>query len=117
MVRAMGLVQDEEYDIALRILDTVVEIAPTFSEGWNQRATVHFLQRNVQDSFNDLRRVVVLEPSHFKAVNGLGLILQQMGDKKAALEAYRRALKLNPFLAGAKRSIKELERDVEGQGI
>ncbi len=117
MSRAIVLVQDKEYDIALRILDTVVEIEPSFSEGWNQRATVHFLQRNMQDSFNDLRRVLVLEPKHFKAVNGLGLVLEELGDKKAALKAYRQALQLNPFLGGTKRSIKELERDVEGQGI
>jgi tetratricopeptide (TPR) repeat protein len=117
MSRAIVLVQDKEYDIALRILDTVVEIEPGFSEGWNQRATVHFLQRNMQDSFNDLRRVLALEPKHFKAVNGLGLVLEELGDKKAALKAYRQALKLNPFLGGTKRSIRELERDVEGQGI
>jgi len=117
MSRAIRLMQEEEYDTALEILDAVVEIAPDYSEGWNQRATLHFLMHNLQDSLNDLRRVLVLDPRHFKAVNGLGLILQELGDKRSALKAYRRALKLNPFLGDAQQAIDELEREVEGQGI
>jgi len=117
MSRAIRLVQNDEYDVALKILDAVVEIAPDYSEGWNQRATVHYLKHDLQDSLNDLRRVLALDPHHFKAVNGLGLILQELGDDKAALKAYRRALQLNPFLDETRQSVDELEREVEGQGI
>ncbi len=117
MSRAIRLVQNDEYDVALKILDAVVEIAPDYSEGWNQRATVHYLKHDLQDSLNDLRHVLALDPHHFKAVNGLGLILQELGDDKAALRAYRRALQLNPFLDETRQSVDELEREVEGQGI
>ena len=117
MSRAIHMVQEEDLDLALEILDAVVEIAPKFSEGWNQRATVHFLKRDYEDSLGDLRRVLAIDPHHFKAVNGLGLILQELGEKSAALKAYRKALQLNPFLSETQRAIKELQRDVEGQGI
>ena len=117
MSRAVLMVQEKDFDTALEILDTVVEIAPDFSEGWNQRATVHFLKRDFQDSLSDLRRVLALDPRHFKAVNGLGLILQEMGDKASALKAFRQAIRLNPHLTETRRTIRELERDVEGQGI
>ena len=117
MSRAVHMVQEKELDLALEILDAVVEIAPKYTEGWNQRATVHFLKRDYEDSLGDLRRVLAIEPRHYRAVNGLGLILQELGEKSAALKAYRRALQLNPFLSETKRSIKELRRDVEGQGI
>lgn len=117
MSRAVHMIQEKELDLALEILDAVVEIAPKYTEGWNQRATVHFLKRDYEDSLGDLRRVLAIEPRHYRAVNGLGLILQELGEKSAALKAYRRALQLNPFLSETKRSIKELRRDVEGQGI
>lgn len=117
MGRALKSVEEDEHDVALRILDAVVAIAPSYAEGWNQRATVFYLKRDYRRSLNDLRQVLALDPNHFKAINGLALIMQEFGDKKAALEALRRGLKVHPFLGGAKQSEKELSRDVEGQGI
>lgn len=117
MGRALKSVEEDDHDVALRILDAVVAIAPSYAEGWNQRATVFYLKRDYRRSLNDLRQVLALDPNHFKAINGLALIMQEFGDKKAALEALRRGLKVHPFLGGAKQSEKELSRDVEGQGI
>lgn len=117
MSRAIILVQDNDYDQAIEILDSVTSIAPEYSEGWNQRATVYFLKRDYDRSLNDLRQVLALDPRHFKAINGLALILQELGDKPAALKAYRKALQVHPHLGGANQAIKELEREVEGQGI
>jgi len=117
MSRAIILVQDNNFDQAIEILDSVTSIAPEYSEGWNQRATVYFLKREYDRSLNDLRQVLALDPRHFKAINGLALILQELGDKSAALKAYRKALQVHPHLGGANRAIEELEREVEGQGI
>lgn len=117
MSRAIVLVQDNNYDQAIEILDSVTSIAPKYSEGWNQRATVYFLKRDYDRSLTDLRQVLALDPRHFKAINGLALILQKLGDKSAALKAYRKALQVHPHLDGASRAINELEREVEGQGI
>jgi len=117
MSRALTLVQDNNYDQAIEILDSVTSIAPDYSEGWNQRATLFFLKEDYGRSLKDLRQVLALEPRHFKAINGLALILQELGDKSAALKAYRKALQVHPHLGGASQAIKELEREVEGQGI
>jgi len=117
MSRAIILVQDNNFDQAIEILDSVTTIAPEYSEGWNQRATVYFLKRQYDRSLNDIRQVLALDPRHFKAINGLALILQELGDKPAALKAYRKALQVHPHLGGADQAIKELEREVEGQGI
>jgi tetratricopeptide (TPR) repeat protein len=117
MSRALTLVQDNNYDQAIEILDSVTSIAPDYSEGWNQRATLFFLKEDYDRSLKDLRQVLALDPHHFKAINGLALILQQLGDKPAALKAYRKALQVHPHLGGASQAIRELERDVEGQGI
>jgi tetratricopeptide (TPR) repeat protein len=64
-----------------------------------------------------LRRVLAIDPRHFKAIEGLGIILRETGNKKAALEVTRRALAINPYLKSAKQAAEELEREVEGQGI
>lgn len=117
MQRSAQLVQNDKLDTALDILDSVVAIAPDYAEGWNQRATVFFVMRNFRRSLDDLRHVLALEPRHFKAISGLGLIMQEFGDKEAALKAFRKALKLYPQLTDAQQLEHELAREVEGQGI
>lgn len=117
MQRALQMVQEENYDVAIKLLDAVVALDPNYAEGWNQRATVHFLQRDYGSSLQDLRHVLSLDPRHFKAINGLALIMQEFGNKPAALKAYRKAIAVHPFLDSAQQAIKELSREVEGQGI
>lgn len=106
-----------DVDKALALSDYIVEIAPDFAEGWNRRATVLFMQRSYDASMEDIGKVLELEPRHFGALSGLGLVLQALGDKKAALRAFRKALKVHPFMAGAKSVVKKLEPEVEGRGI
>jgi tetratricopeptide (TPR) repeat protein len=117
MNRVAQSVQEENLDMALDILDSVVAIKPDYAEGWNQRATVFFMQRDFRRSLDDLQHVLALEPRHFKAINGLALIMQELGDKKAALKAFREALELYPQSEDMKRVEEELAREVEGQGI
>ena len=117
MARAGDMVRKEQLDVALDILDSVVEIAPDYPEGWNQRATVFFMKRDFRRSLDDLRRVLALEPRHFKAINGLGLIMQELGDKEAALQAFRQVLRIYPRSGDTRQLEQELAREVEGQGI
>jgi tetratricopeptide (TPR) repeat protein len=99
--------------IAIRILDTAVELKPDFAEALNRRATAYFLNRQFDKSLADIHRVLEIEPRHFGALSGLGAILREQGDKRGALEAYRRALAVNPFLESAKTAAKQLEGEVE----
>ena len=98
---------------ALRILDTIVEIKPDFAEAWNKRATVHYLERNFEKSLADIDKVLDLEPRHFGALSGLGMIRREQGDDKGALKAFRRALVIHPHQPNAKRAVKELETEFE----
>ena len=101
------------HPVALRILDTIVEIKPDFAEAWNKRATIYYLERQFEKSLADIDVVLDLEPRHFGALSGLGMIRRQMGDQKGALEAFRRALIIHPHQSGAKRAVKELESEFE----
>ena len=98
-------------------MDAAIDLAPDDAEAWHQRAVLHFLQENYQDALADLRRALSREPSHFDALNSLGIVFGELGQKPAALEAYRKALKVNPFLESAREAEDKLSREVEGQDI
>jgi tetratricopeptide (TPR) repeat protein len=86
-------------------------------EAWNRRATVFFLKRDYGSALADLQQVLAREPRHFGALAGLGAIMQDIGDDKAALEAYRRALVIDPHLKGVSEKVKTLTDKVEGRPI
>ena len=115
--RAMQAVAGKDYSRALQFLDHVVEQAPDFTEGWSRRAFVQFQLGNVRPAIGDLRRALALDPSHFKALDGLAQVLRDIGEKRAALQVMRRLAEVHPYWDGTEHAIEELSRDVEGQGI
>jgi tetratricopeptide (TPR) repeat protein len=117
MERSIKAMSEKKTELALKLLDHVVELAPDFTEAWNRRAYVHFVQNDIQHALGDLRRTLALDPHHFKALDGLGQILREIGQKKAALKAFQQLLEVNPYWSGAKQAVEELEREVDGQGI
>ena len=98
MSRAKMAADGQDYGLAVKLLDAVVELRPDYVEGWNRRATVYYLQKDYGHSLADIRQVLAREPRHFGALSGLGAIMQEIGDDKHALEAYRRALAIDPHL-------------------
>ncbi|MDX5359676.1 MAG: tetratricopeptide repeat protein [Alphaproteobacteria bacterium] len=117
MKRAQMAANAKKFETAVAILDTVVDIDPDYAEGWNRRATVHFLAGDYARSALDIEKVLDLEPRHFGALSGLGQIMERIGRPEAALDAYRRALMVNPHLSQVKARVEELAPDVEGRGI
>ena len=91
--------------------------SPTYVEAWNRRATVYYLKKDYGHALADIREVLAREPRHFGALSGLGLILQEIGDDKHALEAYRRALAIDPHLEHVAEVVKTLREKVEGRDI
>ena len=94
---------------AERIFDEIVYKAPEFAEGWNKRATIYYFLREYQKSAADVRQTLLLEPRHFGATAGLGLIFLSLDYYESALEAFQQALNINPHLTGPKQQIKRLE--------
>jgi tetratricopeptide (TPR) repeat protein len=103
--------------VARSHLDRVTELEPDFAEGWNKRATILFMQGDYAASIEDIRRVLQLEPRHFGALSGLGLILERLGLKEQALEAFRRALEVHPQMLAIQLRVAELARELEGQEL
>jgi len=117
MGRVAAAMGQQNFIAALKILDSVVAIAPNYAEGWNKRATVYFLLGQYEASMTDVERTLALEPRHFAALSGLGLIYTQLKDNAAALDAYERALTVNPHLMQARAEVKRLRRKVKGENI
>ncbi len=117
MDRGIDALAAGNYDTALTYLDEVVDLAPGYSEGWNKRATVYFLQDDYASALNDLEATLALEPRHFGAIGGLALVLEDLGDKEGALDAYRRVLAVYPYLEGAGEAESRLTVEIEGRGI
>lgn len=117
MARVRAAMEKKQPEVAIKLLDSVVKLKPDYVEGWNRRATLHFLQNDYEKSLLDIREVLAREPRHFGALAGLGMIMQEYGDEKRALDAYRKALEINPHLSNVPDRIKTLTEKVEGRPI
>jgi tetratricopeptide (TPR) repeat protein len=112
MQNALVLVEAGRPQAAMPLLDSIVERAPEWAEGWNKRATVFYLLDEYDRSLADIDKVLALEPRHFGALAGRGLIHIAQENYRAALDDYRRARAVNPFLQGAAQMIPTLERRI-----
>jgi tetratricopeptide (TPR) repeat protein len=117
MTRVRTAVEAKDIDLAIKLLDSIIKIKPNYIEGWNRRATLYYMQHDYGRALEDIRQVLKREPRHFGALAGLGMILQDIGDDKQALEVYRRALAVYPKLQRIPDLVKTLQEKVEGRDI
>lgn len=104
-------------DVAVEHLTALIDHAPDFAEGWNARATAYFQTGDLGPSVSDIGHVLTLNPRHFGALAGLGMIFEQLDQPDKALEVYEAALAINPHLNAVKDSIERLEKTVAGQDL
>jgi tetratricopeptide (TPR) repeat protein len=117
MTRVATAVEAKDTDLAIKLLDSIIKIKPDYIEGWNRRATLYYTKKDYGRALADIREVLKREPRHFGALAGLGMILQDIGDDKQALEVYRRALAVYPKLERIPDLVKTLQEKVEGRDI
>mgnify|MGYP001275914990 FL=1 len=97
------------YRRALQSFDRVIEMAPEFAEGWNKRATLYYHIKEYRRSIDDIKETLRLEPRHFGAWSGLGLVSIAQENYSGALAAFKKALSINPHIANIRRYVQKLE--------
>ena len=107
-IQAMNL---RNYPLAIRFFNDLIEEDPNFAEGWNKRATVHFMMGNFDQSMQDIIKTLELEPRHFGALDGMGLIFIHQGQFQQALDVYDKMLEIFPF------SIKTMDKKERKQSF
>ena len=117
MDQAALLVNAGELAAAEKIYTEVIEAAPKFSEGWNRRATVRFYQRDFAGSLADIEETLRLEPRHFGAIWGLGMILGAQHDYERAILAFERLLEIKPNSVDARPRIELLKQEMARESI
>jgi tetratricopeptide (TPR) repeat protein len=117
MMRSKAAMEAQQPELAIKLLDAIIKLRPDYVEAWNRRATLYYLQNDYARSLADIQQVLAREPRHFAALAGLGMIMQDLGDEKRALEAFRKALAINPHLEKVPELVKQLSEKVEGRDI
>jgi len=117
MERGLTAMNNGAYATSLKYFNDVVSLAPGLAEGWNKRATVFYLLGRYPESVRDIQRTLELEPRHFGALSGLGMIYMEMGQKKAAIRAMQKALAINPHMEALRHQLNELQAEVQGKPI
>lgn len=117
MQRAVTAMEAKDFSTATNLLDKAITLRPGWAEAWNKRATVRYLADDDTGSMADIGHVLAIEPRHFGALSGMGLILHRNGEDKAALTVLRRAAGINPQDAQVKTMVDELAHAVEGSSL
>ena len=107
-----GLLEQAE-----QLFSALIGAQPDFAEAWNKRATIRFLRGDDAGSRRDIVRVIELEPRHFGALSGLGMIHMRAGNLQAALQAFEAALRVNPHLDQAVNITARLRKRLRGQTL
>jgi tetratricopeptide (TPR) repeat protein len=117
MTRADEAVEADDLPRAIAHLTALTDHAPDFAEGWNKRAEVFFLMDEYGAAMTDIEQVLILEPRHFGALAGLGIMLEQMGQDRPALKAYRAAQAIYPAEENINDSVERLEAKTGGRAL
>lgn len=103
--------------VAIDAFTKVIQEAPDFAEGWNRRATARFWFGDYEGSRSDVAKTLALEPRHFGALSGLGMINAAEDKGEAAIEAWQKALEVNPNMSSVQNSIEEMKAKLADDNI
>lgn len=102
-------------ELAVRFLDQASDLAPNYAEPWNRRANLAYRDEDYAGAIAAIQETLKREPRHFGALAGLGLIYEELGQQRAALEAFRAALVIHPHYETARQGVRRLEPRVDGR--
>ena len=115
--RGREAMEQQDLQAAIEHFTALTDHAPDFAEGWHARATAYFHADLYGPAVADLERALALNPNNYRAIFGLGTILETFGDEKRAYEAYLRAKAIHPHFEDVTDALDRLRTGVEGQTL
>lgn len=111
---AAAAMESKSYPVAMDFLDQILVLQPDYAEGWNRRATLHFMMDNYAKSMADIEKTLKLEPRHYGALSGMGQIFMALDKKELALRSYERALEVYPMMRNVQEQVGQLADELVG---
>lgn len=117
MRQGMDAMNQSDLAQARSIFDEMIELAPDYAEGWNKRATVHYLMLNLPASLADIAETLKREPRHFGAIAGRGLAHIRSNQLAEAAEAFEDVLTISPQNPGSQSNLDAIREALGQQDI
>jgi tetratricopeptide (TPR) repeat protein len=100
---------------AIAVSDAVLELEPDFSEGYTHRAAARAAAGDYAGAVRDIEQALQHDPRNFSALQGLSHIAEQQGNWQGALDAWQKALDLDPRMPGGIERLEMLQKKLEGE--
>lgn len=100
------------YAEAMVVFNRLTESFPDYAEGWNKRATLHYVLGNLDESISDIEKTLALEPRHFGALSGLGMVYIQREELSKAKQAFEDLIEVHPNSPNAKQNLELVEEQL-----
>lgn len=113
--RATAAENAGDAELAERFLDQASDLAPNYAETWNRRANLYYRADDYRGAIAAIQETLKREPRHFAALAALGLIYEELGQQRQALEAFRAALVIHRHYEVALQGVRRLEPRVDGR--
>jgi tetratricopeptide (TPR) repeat protein len=108
--------QQQQLQRAEDLFGRVIQIDPTFAEGWNKRATVRYMRQDFRGSIAGCQETLTRNPNHFGASSGQGLCHMSLNEFREAAICFRRALEIHPHLDAVRHNLALAEAEGGGSG-
>jgi Flp pilus assembly protein TadD len=105
------LIGHHKHQEAVDRASRLIERAPRFAEAYNQRAIAEYHLGRFRESAEDCKLVLERNPYHTGALAGMAKCLLRLNRRAEALEALRRAARLQPYDEQLRSFIAALEAD------
>lgn len=115
--RGVEAAEEGEFGIAIEHFSALVDHAPDFAEGYHSRASAFFSVGMMGPAIDDLRQTLVLNPRHFEAMFGVGIIMEELGKTDQAAQAYHAIQEIYPLNPEAAAALARLDEQTNGQSL
>lgn len=113
----MRAMHADDYTLAIKLFSSIILLNPDSAEGWNKRATAHYLRGEYRASLADIAETLRREPRHFGALWGQLNIMRQLGEYERALNILSRLSGICPHLPGLNEQRISLLEKMNGEDI